>query len=137
MPLVTTRSFDIIISPICARSIHDAYISMRKPSNLALTEKWLIYKLLKKIKDQLCQDPCLTDQLMAPKTFHEQRLVGECIWFISKTFSFNFEIALHSPGCLEYKIIQQWTIGIITPMTYHLNLAPSSLNNRNSVFTRL
>ena len=45
MPLVTTTGFDIIIFSIYA------YISMRKPSDLALTEKWLIYNLLKKIID--------------------------------------------------------------------------------------
>ena len=43
MPLVTTTGFDIIIFAVCARSRHDAYISMRKPSDLALTEMWLIY----------------------------------------------------------------------------------------------
>ena len=128
MPLVITTGFDIIISSICARSRHDAYISMRKPSDLALTKMRLIYNLLKKIRDQFCQEPCSTDQLMAPKTFHEQRLHGECIQFISKTFAFIVEIALHSQGCLEYKKIQQWTVVI---MTYHLNLVPSSLNYRN------
>ena len=43
--------FDIIIFSICARSRLDPCISMRMPSELALTEKWLIYNLLKKIRD--------------------------------------------------------------------------------------
>ena len=45
MPLVTTTGFGIIIFSICG------YISMRKPFDLALTEKWFIYNLLKKIRD--------------------------------------------------------------------------------------
>ena len=51
MPLVTTTGFDITIFSICARSRHDAYILMRKLSNIALTEKWLMYNLLKIIRD--------------------------------------------------------------------------------------
>ena len=51
MPLVTTIGFEITIFSICARSRHDAYILMRKLSNLALIEKWLMYNLLKIIRD--------------------------------------------------------------------------------------
>ena len=51
MQLVTTTGFDIIIFSICARPRLDPCISMRMPSELALTEKWLIYNLLKKIRD--------------------------------------------------------------------------------------
>ena len=43
MPLVTTTGFDITIFSICGRVRHDAYILMRKPFDLALTEMWLIY----------------------------------------------------------------------------------------------
>ena len=51
MPLVTQTGFDITVFSIFARSKHDAYILMRKPSDLGLTEKWLMYNLLKKIRD--------------------------------------------------------------------------------------
>ena len=43
MPLVTTIGVDITIFSICGRSRHDAYILMRRPSDLALTEMWLVY----------------------------------------------------------------------------------------------
>ena len=51
MPLVTTIGFEITIFSICARSRHVAYILMRKLSNLALIEKWLMHNLLKIIRD--------------------------------------------------------------------------------------
>ena len=43
MPLFTATGFNVIIFSICGRSRHDAYILMRKPFDLALTEMWLIY----------------------------------------------------------------------------------------------
>ena len=94
MPLVTTIGFDITIFSICARSRHDAYILMRKLSDLPLIEKWLMYNLNPHLLVDFRGKYVISSE-MAPKTFHEQRSLGECIQFISMTFAFIFEFALY------------------------------------------